>query len=838
VLIIIMPCFFWVFRRGVDMSYLQDTYEETKRLLLADNPKAREVEGKLNYLKCPECDKNSCYAYADKPSVLMCNRSNKCGAKTLTKEMYPHLFANFAERYPVTSSQPGATAEAYLQSRGLDASLFDYSQGNVSIKGKNYPTVVISFNGVVFQRLIDYLGADKNRFNSYSGKYYATKSIDNARQVYVVEGIFDALSLEQVGIPSIATLSSMHNPESCFKRGVSYVLAFDNDKAGLKAVRKIKAYLLKEGIEFSVQLPPAGKDWNDLLISGDLSSSQQADTLELSAWRGCLAMASNALNYYKILSKKEPYQSIFEFNGQTFKGETKLDKDDKPAHKVYRLLDCTLAIAYSIEDTSLEHESRIYHILKIESNREGTITLRLRGGDFSALNDFKSKLLQYRLLFFGNGIDLTLLAEYLFNKNPIKVRECQALGFDEKSDCYVFNQFLYDPAGKCYPVDKDGYYHQLKLKPFNGQNKSITRIAEIDPSAFMTDLYNAYGNKGLLALGFWVSTAFSHVVFNQYGFFPFFSMHGDPHCGKSDLTTLLNRCFFIDSEGLPMNSGNTKKGELRVMSQMANLVLAMLEGRKNSVRFDYDSILPLYNRNSLQVRAQTTNDNQIYDMKFSGALAFVQNIEQFVSKPAKERVVSVHFSQDDLDETYEAWKHLKTYSPEQLAGIGHYVLSNRVHFEKNINEVIEKQASYFRDNGVGIDRIAKNHAVAYAGAALLADLVKADKHEGESLQAYTLKAAMSKIETSRSELLIADYFMQCIDGFVDLQGVKREGDVLVVHLPTAIKATDENWNKTELLEQLRLMDGFMEVKSTRALGLNKPQACWHFKLEKLDLVQD
>jgi len=820
------------------VSFLQDTHEETRRLLLLDNPKAREVEGKLNYLKCAECGKNSCYAWSDKPNVLMCNRLSKCGAKTPTKEIYPHLFINFAERYPVTSSQPNATAKAYLQSRALDTTKFEYHQEKVTVEGKVYCTVVISFNSVVFQRLIDYSGPDKNRLSAYSGKYFASQSVEMARQVYVVEGVFDALSLEQVGIASIASLSSMHNPKNCFKRGVSYVLAFDNDKAGLKAVRKIKAYLIQEEIEFSVQLPPSGKDWNDLLREGELSPSKQANTLELCAWRGCLAMASNPLDYYKILSKKEPYQVIFEFNGQTYKGETKTDKDDKPAHKVYRLLDCTLAIAYSIEDTSLEHESRIYHILKIESNREGTITLRLRGGDFSALNDFKSKLLQYRLLFFGNGIDLTLLAEYLFNKNPIKVRECQALGFDEKSDCYVFNNFLYDAAGKSHPIDKDGYYHQLKLKPFNGQNKSITHIAEIDPAKFMTDLYQAYGNKGLLALGFWVSTAFSHVIFNQYGFFPFFSMHGDPHCGKSDLTTLLNRCFFIDSEGLPMSSGNTKKGELRLMSQMANLVLAMLEGRKNGVRFDYDSILPLYNRNSLQVRAQTTNDNQIYEMSLRAGMAFVQNIEQFVSKPAKERVVSIHFSQDDLDDTYEAWKHLKTYSPEQLAGIGHYVLSHRAHFEKNINQVIEKQASFFRDNGVGIDRVAKNHAVAYAGAALLAELVKPNVHVGESLQAYTLKAAMSKIETSRSELLLADYFMQCIDGFVDLQGVKIDGDVLVVHLPTAMKATDESWSKTELLEQLRLMDGFIEVKSTRVLNhRGNPQTCWHFKVEKVGLVQ-
>ena len=88
---------------------------------------------------------------------------------------------------------------------------------------------------------------------------------------------------------------------------------------------------------------------------------------------------------------------------------------------------------------------------------------------------------------------------------------------------------------------------------------------------------------------------------------------------------------------------------------------------------------------------------------------------------------------------------------------------------------------------------------------------------------------MSKIETARSELLLADHFMECIDGFAELQGVNKGEEYLIVHLPTALKATDENWNKTELLEQLKLADGFTEVKGTRIFGSLKK--CWHFKLE-------
>ncbi len=722
------------------------THVEIKRLLLADNPKAREVGDKLNGIICPECDKPEAYAYAEEPNVVMCHRYNQCGAKTLTRDMFPHLFSTFEDRFKPTKENPRATASAFLQSRGLDVTRFDFSQGEVPENGKVYPTVKIEFDGVTFQRLIDYQGSNKTRLTKYKGKYFATELEKKAGEVFVVEGILDALSLQQSGIPAMAILSSAHNPETCFKDEVKYILAFDNDTAGLKAVKKISKYLDESGREYCVCLPPKGKDWNDLLISGALSEDKIKNTLDEGYWYGKLATAETARDYFKIYHESKGYNLIFEFKGQTYNGVFKASTQTKePEYTAMRLLDCTLEIAYSVEDASIEHESRLSHIVNAKSNREGVNTLRLKGADFSALNDFKSKLLQYRLLFFGTGQELTQLAEYLFKKKPIKVRECQALGYDSISDCFVFSKFLYDKNGKYHTVDKDGYFHQHKLKPFNGQDKSIAKFANIDTGRFITDLHNAYDDKGPLSLGFWVSTAFSHIIFKEYGFFPFLSFYGAPHCGKSDLTTINNRCFFIDSEGLPMSSANTKKGELRTISQKSGMVTAMLEGRKDKDRFDYDSILPLYNRGSLQVRAQTTNDNQVHDLKFLGALAFVQNIEQFISKPAKERVVSIHFSDSELDDTYKAWTHLKTYSPEQLAGVGHYVLSNRCYFEKNINRIIEETSVYLRDNGVTIDRIAKNHAICFAGISLLIESTSSTVN-ADLLLAFVLQSAISKTE--------------------------------------------------------------------------------------------
>ena len=242
------------------------THREIKRLLLIDSPKAREVGDKINNIVCPDCGKPEAYTHATEPNVILCHRMSQCGAKTLTRELYPHLFNTFEERFKSTEENPRATAEAFLQARGLDTSRFEFSQGSVTEGGKKYQTVSIEFDGIRFNRLIDYQGSNKGRLGKYKGKHYATKSVPGAEKVYVVEGIFDALALEQSGLPAIATLSSVHNPETCFKKGVHYVLGFDNDKAGIKAVKKFKAYLNEQGINFTVSLPATGKDWNDLLL--------------------------------------------------------------------------------------------------------------------------------------------------------------------------------------------------------------------------------------------------------------------------------------------------------------------------------------------------------------------------------------------------------------------------------------------------------------------------------------------------------------------------------------------------------------------------------------------
>ena len=138
-----------------DTLFWTDTHNEIRRRLLDENSKAREVGGKINGINCPSCGKPESFAHANEPNVVMCHRNNQCGVNTLTRDMFPDLFTDFGERFKPTTDQPSATADAFLQARGLDIAGFNFSQGNVTEGGKTYPTIKIEFDGVTFQRLID-----------------------------------------------------------------------------------------------------------------------------------------------------------------------------------------------------------------------------------------------------------------------------------------------------------------------------------------------------------------------------------------------------------------------------------------------------------------------------------------------------------------------------------------------------------------------------------------------------------------------------------------------------------------------------------------------------------
>lgn len=110
-------------------------------------------------------------------------------------------------------------------------------------------------------------GGHKGVFNRKASKVYPERII-------LTECIIDALSLIRLGFENVQSLYGVngftagHLQVLRDDRVKELVLAFDNDEAGRTGAQRLKEQLLKEGFAVRMVFPPAGKDWNDVLLEG------------------------------------------------------------------------------------------------------------------------------------------------------------------------------------------------------------------------------------------------------------------------------------------------------------------------------------------------------------------------------------------------------------------------------------------------------------------------------------------------------------------------------------------------------------------------------------------
>jgi hypothetical protein len=336
-------------------------------------------------------------------------------------------------------------------------------------------------------------------------------------------------------------------------------------------------------------------------------------------------------------------------------------------------------------------------------------------------------------------------------------------------------------------------------------------------------------------MGFWIATAFSHKVFEKYNFFPFISFYGEPHTGKSTLTLLLNRCFFVDAEGLSMSKASTLKGEQRQLSKKSGLVTALLEfNNVESATFDLNMLLGAYNRNAISSRAAYSNDNKTIEIDLRCGLSFVQNFEPFKTSAQKERVISLHFEQDSLDPYSDAFKRLTAYKPEDLTGFGDFIFKHRTTFERHLVSMSDKVVNPLMKKGINIDRIAKNHAVPLAGVLTLL-IILGIKDVNSPLWAYTAEIARKKCKTAVSDLDVAEDFFAVIDAVeTGKNGVYHESTEIKVRMTDVCdyleKQHPNQIDIKQLYRELKQHPRFIASnQNTYLKAESQRQKCWRFK---------
>ena len=290
---------------------------------LLRSPKTKISGDKAAELNCPSCQQPEAYAmeHPDGNITIGCNRKNNCnlgqGGEKPAKAFFPHLFAATP-----SGSRWTAPVIQLLKEKNLTGSFYDNMQATFSKYTSNGSEVRIP----ACRFLLDNHTKEKPSYNSRHPLIYDDKkgkevkaknfgdtskgvwlprAITEFNEVVIVEAPYKGIALLEYGLNNIVSLTSsgQKNPdnlkwiqehkEQIKNKKTSFVLAMDNDNAGLSCIEGWIKWLDANHLDFGIALCPDGKDWNDFQITKESLNE-------------CLSRGDN---YLKDRDKKESEES-------------------------------------------------------------------------------------------------------------------------------------------------------------------------------------------------------------------------------------------------------------------------------------------------------------------------------------------------------------------------------------------------------------------------------------------------------------------------------------------------------------------------------------------------
>lgn len=768
--------------------------------------KTRTTGDTIQELKCPVCGK-SAWAYTVSPMSINCNKTNSCNARTKTLELFPELRRDVERDCPATKADPHRPAREYLLSRGITPEALkgvDYRyQANARQTGSG---AVMFFVGkddkgkeILNGRLFNPPSGEGKTHNSGStaGRYWRHlgHTYDPAQPVYITEGILDALSLHTLGAQAVAVLAAGQGPGKVdLTEFQNLVLAFDNDDAGRRAVKKWKqAHPLAEAV-----LCDPGADWNDLLNSGTIEQAKKQFQTALPRYRanGKLALAETAHKWAEIFTDFHGYPpGLFEFNSQTYFAVLKSPKSGEPYLDVTRCLRAALTVKSFTLDRANPARPQYNYNLAIQAKDRQPFTITATGRDLAntrALNEFL--LSTARIPWEGDPKAATALQVRITgDKRAPEVVLLPVIGYQPDVNAYVFPRWGVDPAGKLLTPDSRGHfrisYRHTYQPPAHGEGKCITPATITRQRA--QDIYRlllaAWGHNGAVALAWTVAGWFVNQIKETKEDFPHLSLYGEAASGKSTLARLLNAIQGREGEGVPINQLNSKKGIARTIGQLSGLFTALLEdSKRNEKGFDYSIVLTGFNKSPLQIQGAFSGDLQTKETQFLGTLLFVQNDEPFNSQQERERFISLRFKKEDrTDSSKAAYEKLMATSKAELAGIMQQVLQAREHFEKSWPQALTTAAADLAP--ISEDRIHYTHSLTLAFHRLFCDCFGI-KEDPATVNHFADLARRKCITSAIRQATVADHFFEQLDTLTEAQAegcyhVNQERGLIFVNLP-------------------------------------------------------
>ncbi|MBR7777395.1 toprim domain-containing protein [Undibacterium rugosum] len=827
-----------------------------------------ESAGMLRGGVCPSCKKKELYTNADHPWVLRCGRLNNCGEIFHVKELYPDLFDNWSERFKPTpeNKNPNVAADAYMQhGRGFELAKVQgmytqeyYHDRELKIGSA---TVRFPFGTGYWERLIDQphrFGKKKANFQ-YGMKYYGswwkpdTVVIQSVKEIWLVEGIFDALALMHHGIAAVALGSCNNYPDEALRnfamsrgdQNCKLIWALDGDSAGRSYTKKHVERARDAGWTcFAAQIPQKGKskiDWNDLHQRGGLTEADIEDYL----YHGALLIAKTAAEKALLMYKRHGDQTEFYFDFanrvywfkldlEAFNKARQMqeDSDETSMLSEEALRDQALAASNTIRQIANCNPTALYfqenlitgeswYYFRVAFPHDGApVKNTFTSAQISSSAEFKKRLLGMAAgaMYSGTSMQLDrILADQLYNIK--RVDTVDYIGYSIEHGCYVLGDVAMKD-GVLNEVNSEDFFDIGKLS-IKSLNKSVHLSINRDRDDYRTDwvnlLWTAFGAKGLAALTFWFGSLFAEQIRAAQSSYPFLEVVGEAGAGKSTLIEFLWKLFGRNGyEGFDP-SKSSLAARARNFSQVSCLPVVLIESdrermgdEKSHIKsFDWDELKTAYNGRSTRARGMATGGNETYEPPFRGAIVISQNNPVNASEAILSRIVHLYFDRStQTAESGEAADQLKYMSVENVSG---FILAATKR-EKAIMEMISAKTPIYlkelrQSPHVKMPRLAETHAQMLAIADALGLVIKLTEQQSSALKQQITEMAAERQQVINNDHVLVQEFWEAFDyldnGDMSILNHSRDKDLIAVNLNHFLQVATERRQQVPPLRDLK-----------------------------------
>ncbi|MFP7634310.1 bifunctional DNA primase/helicase [Pseudomonas veronii] len=842
--------------------------------------------------KCPACNKKELFAFHDDPWVICCGRG-KCGQTWHVKELYEDLFNDWSTRAPSTEQHPNATARAYLEfARGFRFDVIQgwFTQDSYYSNELNEGSATVRFaldKGGYWERLIDRphrFGKMKARFkpgDSPRGVWWCPPCVEllDVKELWIVEGIFDAIALVHNGIAAVSAMSSGAYPEESLKelarqRGgklPKLIWALDNEPGAHRYtkrwVRQARAlgYVCEAA---QIPQPDSRKvDWNDLhqrwqFVDGDEQRTKQIEKdLRAARYHGDLLLAESASEKGALMYDwSERHEFFFGFENRMYwfkmdlekfhkamqalesseRQEDQLLSDKQRRDKALRQCGGVVEIANCYPQALYFQRNEVtdesWYYFRVDFPHDGgSVKNTFTGGQVAAASEFKKRLLSMAAgaVFTGSGQQLDkIMKDQLYGLKTVETIDY--VGYSKEHGAYVFGD-LAMRNGVVSQVNKEDFFEfgKLRLKTLQ---KSIAMHIQRDAKQYRSDwlpmLWLCFGAKGIVALAFWFGSLFAEQIRTQYKSFPFLEVTGEAGAGKTTLLMFLWKLLGRrEYEGFDP-SKSTRAGRQRAMGQVSNMPVVLIEGDRNepdkahAKGFDWDELKDFFGGGTLGTKGMKTSGNETYEPPFRGTIAISQNADVSASEAILTRIIKTHFARPDVTtESRAAADNLNLIPVEQLS---HFLLM-AVRAEAQImakfaERVLVHEQHLRKLKEIRVERIIKNHSQIMALVDCLCLICPLSEYQRITThQALTVMALERQSAISADHPLVAEFWevYEYLESLGDGPQVNHSTDPKLIAINLNEFAELASIHRQNLADLKTLRSLLTESRSRKLLETNK-----------------